>query len=375
LTDGQREAQAAFRSFVDAEIVQHAAEYDRAERIPPTLVRQLAGQKLLGALLPPEYGGSGLDMLTYGLLHEEMGRGCSSTRSLLTVHDMSAQAILRWGSREQKAQWLPRLATGEAIAAFCLTEPDVGSDAKSVKTSATAAGDSYILNGRKKWITFGQIADVFLVFAQCEGRAVAFLVERDTPGLSVNPIFGMLGVRASMLAEVVLEECRVPQANLIGRLGFGFSHIASTALDLGRYTVAWGCVGIGQACLEASVSYADEREQFGVRLSEHQLVQQMLTEMIVNVKAARLLCQQAARSKEARAPEAIMETTIAKYFASTMATRAAGDAVQIHGANGCSGDYPVQRYLRDAKIMEIIEGSTQMQQITIARYGYQEQMR
>lgn len=360
---------------MDAEIVPHAAEYDRAERIPPTLIRQLAGQKLLGALLPREYCGSGMDMLTYGLLHEEMGRGCSSTRSLLTVHDMTAQAILRWGSREQREQWLPRLATGEVIAAFCLTEPGVGSDAKSVKTSATAAGSSYILNGRKKWITFGQIADVFLIFAQCEGRAVAFLVERDTPGVSVNPISGMLGVRASMLAEIVLEECRVPQANLIGRLGFGFSHIASSALDLGRYTVAWGCVGIGQACLEASLSYADEREQFGVRLIEHQLVQQMLTDMIVNVKAARLLCYQAARSKEARAPEAIMETTIAKYFASTMATRAAGDAVQIHGANGCSGDYPVQRYLRDAKIMEIIEGSTQMQQITIAKYGYQEQVR
>jgi alkylation response protein AidB-like acyl-CoA dehydrogenase len=375
LTDQQREAQAAFRNFVDAEIVPHAAEYDRAERIPPTLIRQLAGQKLLGALLPREYGGSGIDMLTYGLLHEEMGRGCSSTRSLLTVHDMSAQAILRWGSREQREQWLPRLATGEVIAAFCLTEPGVGSNAKSVKTCATAAGSFYILNGRKKWITFGQIADVFLIFAQCEGRAVAFLIERDTPGVSVNPIFGMLGVRASMLAEIVLEECRVPQANLIGRLGFGFSHIASTALDLGRYTVAWGCVGIGQACLEASLSYADEREQFGVRLIEHQLVQQMLTDMIVNVKAARLLCYQAARSKEARAPEAIMETTIAKYFASTMATRAAGDAVQIHGANGCSSDYPVQRYLRDAKIMEIIEGSTQMQQITIAKYGYQEQVR
>jgi glutaryl-CoA dehydrogenase (non-decarboxylating) len=181
-----------------------------------------------------------------------------------------------------------------------------------------------------------------------------------------------LGVRASMLAELHMEDCRVPKENLLGRVGFGFSHVASSALDYGRYSVAWGCVGIAQACLEACLRYTDERQQFGAYLKDHQLIQQMITDMITNVKAARLLCYQAGFLKEAGDPRAVMETSIAKYFASKAAVQASSAAVQIHGANGCSSAYPVQRYLRDAKIMEIIEGSTQIQQITIARYAEQQ---
>jgi alkylation response protein AidB-like acyl-CoA dehydrogenase len=188
----------------------------------------------------------------------------------------------------------------------------------------------------------------------------------------MKPILGMLGVRASMLAELHLDGCRVPQENLVGREGFGFSHVASSVLDHGRYSVAWGCVGIGQACLEASVRYASERKQFGAVLIDHQLIQQMITEMITNIKAARLLCYQAGYLRDLGDPRAIMETSIAKYFASTMVTHLTSDAVQIHGANGCSSEFPVQRYLRDAKIMEIIEGTTQMQQITISKYACQE---
>lgn len=175
-----------------------------------------------------------------------------------------------------------------------------------------------------------------------------------------------------MLAELHLDNCQIPQENIVGRLGFGFSYVASSALDYGRYSVAWGCVGIAQACLEACIRYTSERKQFGVYLKEHQLIRQMIAEMIANVKAARLLCYQAGYLKDIGEPRAIFETSIAKYFASTMVTKVANDAVQIHGANGCSSEYPVERYLRDAKIMEIIEGSTQIQQITIAEYGYQE---
>jgi len=371
LNDDQVRQREAFRSFVNTRVAPFADDYDREERLPRALIEETAKQGYLGAVLPEEHGGGGMSMLVYGLLNEEIARGCSSLRSLLTVHGMVAHVVLKWGSKDLRARWLPRLATGEKIAAFALTEPDVGSDARAIETSAVASSNSYVLNGRKRWITFGQIADVFLVFAQCEGRPTALLVERNTPGLSIEPITGMLGVRASMLAELRFENCRVPRENIVGREGFGFSHVASMALDLGRYTVAWGCVGIGQACLEASLNYAGERRQFGAFLKDHQLVRRMLTGMITNVKAARLLCLHAGYLKDRGATEAIMETSVAKYFASTMATKVASDAVQIHGARGCSSESSVQRYLRDAKIMEIIEGSTQMQEILIAEHGYQ----
>jgi alkylation response protein AidB-like acyl-CoA dehydrogenase len=374
LTPQQKNAQAEFRAFVDAEVLPDANRHDQEEHTPPKLIEKLAQKGYLGAVLPKGFGGKGMDMITYGLLNEEIGRGCSSLRSLLTVHCMVAHALCKWGSKSQKDYWIPKLAFGEAIAAFGLSEPNVGSDAKSVETTAKISGCSYVLNGQKKWITYGQIADVFLVFAQCEGKPSAFLVEKNSPGLSIKPIARMLGVRASMLAELHLDNCQIPQENLVGRLGFGFSYVASSALDYGRYSVAWGCVGIAQACLEACIRYTSERKQFGVYLKEHQLIRQMIAEMIANVKAARLLCYQAGYLKDIGEPRAIFETSIAKYFASTMVTKVANDAVQIYGANGCSSEYPIERYLRDAKIMEIIEGSTQIQQITIAEYGYQEYM-
>lgn len=372
LSPQQKNAQTTFRAFVDEEIVPHANQCDREERTPLNLIQKLAQKGYLGAVVPQESSGSGMDMITFGLLNEELGRGCSSLRSLLTVHSMVAHALLKWGSRFQKEYWIPKLASGEVIAAFALSEPNVGSDAKSIETTAIVSGDSYILNGQKKWITYGQIADVFLVFANCEGKPSAFLVEKDTPGLTIKSIFGMLGVRASMLAELHLDNCQIPQENLVCRQGFGFSHVAASALDYGRYSVAWGCVGIAQACLEACIKYTSQRKQFGVYLKEHQLIRQMISEAIANIKAARLLCYQAGYLKEIGNPKSIIETSIAKYFASTIVNKVANDAVQIHGGNGCSSEYPVQRYLRDAKIMEIIEGSTQIQQITIAEYGYQE---
>jgi glutaryl-CoA dehydrogenase (non-decarboxylating) len=372
LTFEQQRLRTAFREFADAHIVPHANAWDRAECMPAEMVRQLATKGYLGAVLPADRGGAGFNMVEFGLLNEELGRGCSSLRSLLTVHSMAALTILRWGTEAQKAEWLKKLGQGQAIAAFALTEPEAGSDAREIKTEAVVSGDDFLLSGHKKWITFAQIADLFLVFARSQRGACAFLLERNTPGLMISPVHGMLGTRASMMAELHLEQCRVPKRNLVGAPGFGLSHIASSALDCGRYSVAWGCVGIAQACLEACLQYTGQRKQFGTLLRDHQLVQRMIAHMVIGVKAARLLCYNAGQLKDAGDPTSMIETSIAKYFACRTAAEIARDAVQIHGANGCSSEYPAERFYRDAKIMEIIEGSNEIQEITIAQSACQE---
>jgi alkylation response protein AidB-like acyl-CoA dehydrogenase len=372
----QRAARAEFRAFVAAEIAPHADRWDREAATPAALIDQLRERGYLGSNVAREWGGIGRDMIAYGLLTEEIGRGCSSVRSLLTVHDMVAHAIQRWGSPAQKQRYLPAMARGEILGALALSEPEAGSDAKSVQTvavlSGEGAGDAWVLDGRKKWTTYGQLAGLFLVLAQADGKPTAFLVERETPGVAVRPLHGITGTRASMLAEIFFEGCRVPRENLLGRPGFGVSHVISAALEHGRYSVAWGSVGLGQACLDASRAYAAGRRQFGVPIADHQLIRRMLTNMIVEVRAARLLCLRAGWLRDAGDPGASGEIMVAKYYASTMATRAANDAVQIHGANGCSEEYPVGRYLRDSRVMEIIEGSTQIQQITIPLFELQE---
>lgn len=371
LTPEQRAARDQFRAFAAAEIAPFADQWDREEAIPTEIIRKLADRGWLGTILPAEHGGPGMDMVTYGLLTEEIGRACSSTRSLLTVHDMACQGILRWGSRAQREHWLPQLVRGDVIGAFALSEPGAGSDAKGVKTSAEKDGDGYVINGSKKWITYAQIADLFLVFLQCEEKPTAFLVERTTPGLRIEPIKGLLGTRASMLGEMFFDNCRVPAENMVGRIGFGVSHVVAAALEQGRYSVACGSVGIAQACLDACLQYTREREQFGKPLFDHQLVRHMLSDMIVQVRAARLMCLRAGYLRQENDPNSFMETMAAKYLASTVAAKAATDAVQLHGAVGCL-EGPVSRYFRDAKIMEIIEGSTQIQQMTIARFDFQE---
>ncbi len=372
LSSDQEAARLGFRRFVDEHIVPHAGDWDREECVPRRLIDALIEQGYLAAIVPRSVGGGGIDAVTYGLLTEELGRGCSSVRSLLTVHDMVTLAVLRWGNTHLRETWVPRMAKAELLAALALSEPGVGSDAASVETEARRDGDDFVLSGRKKWITYGQIADLFLVLARCEGKVTAFLVPADTPGLVRHPLRGMAGTRASLLAELELTDCRLPSVHLVGRVGFGFSHVAASALDHGRYSVAWGAVGIAQACLDACAGYTAERRQFGARLNEHALVQRLLTEMIANTRAARLLCYRAGYLRVTDDPGATAETMIAKYFASRTAVRAANDAVQLHGANGLSDAFPVARFLRDAKVTEIIEGSTQIQQLSIPRLPLQE---
>jgi alkylation response protein AidB-like acyl-CoA dehydrogenase len=280
---------------------------------------------------------------------------------------MVTSAIWRWASRDLKAEIMGAIVKGDKLCALALSEPEVGSDAAGVQTEARPEGNDYVINGRKKWITFGQIAHFFLVLARCEGKLTAFLAPSDAPGFIRRPLHGVAGTRASLLAELEFEQCRIPGSYLVGRAGFGLSHVVGTALDHGRYSVAWGSVGIAQACLDACLDYTSSREQFGVKLREHQLIQRKLTDMIVNTRAARLLCYRAGYLRQIGDPGGASETLVAKYYASKEAVRAANDAVQIHGANGLTDQYPVARYLRDAKVMEIIEGSTQIQQIAIAK--------
>ncbi|WP_245809251.1 acyl-CoA dehydrogenase family protein [Desulfamplus magnetovallimortis] len=387
LSAQHKEAQKIFREFVKQNITPTAAECDRVQETPMDLIKTIADEGYLGALVPEQYGGKGMDPLSWGLLCEEVGHESASLLSLLTVHSMVIQAIVKWGTEGQKNKWLPRLATGETIGGFGLTEIKTGSDARNAKTVATLKEDYtsdektsskdegtaqfYVLNGRKRWISFGQVASLFIILGQLDEKPTAFLVERESEGFSTEAISGMMGFKSAMLAELRMDDCIIPGENMVGRPGFGFSHVIGAALDQGRFCIAWGSLGIAQGCVDACLSYTNEREQFGVSIKEHQLIQEMIADMITQTSAARMLCLNAASLKAKGDPSLIMETSMAKYFASRAAVKIAGDAVQIHGANGCSDQYPVERYFRDAKIMEIIEGSNQMQQIIISRYGYQ----
>lgn len=357
----------AAHEFVEAHVRPHADRWDLEAAIPEELIRGLASEGFLAAMVPDAFGGAGSTMRAYGSLTEEVGRACSSTRSLLTVHGMVCTAISRWGSATQKERLLPRLAAGDLIGALAVSERAAGSDLAAVGTRLSQSNGDLRLDGSKAWITFGQRADLFLVLARADEGPVAVLVERSRPGVGVRPIPPMLGTRATMQAEIDFETCEVSRDDLVGRAGFGLSAVIATALDNGRFSVACGCVGIAEASLQASIEYATRREQFGSPLAEHQLIQRRISETAVWVEAARLLCQRAADARDEGRREAVLQTSKAKYFASRAAFLAASHAVQIHGAVGCEVGSSIERYFRDARVMEIIEGSTEMQEIMIAR--------
>lgn len=360
-----------FHAFADDAIAPCAAQIDAEQALPASVIARLADRGFLGSTLAKPYGAVGLDMVEYGLLAEEFGRTCQSVRNFIAVQDMVAVSIARWGTAAQRDAWLPRITGGRTIAAFALTEPEVGSDAAAIRTSVTVEGDHAVLNGTKRWISFAQIADLFLVFGQLDGRHTAFLVERDTPGLSVTPIRDLLGLRGSMLGEISLDTCRVPLSATVGRPGFGLNMVATTALELGRYSTAWGSVGLAESCLRRSVAYCRERVQYGKPLSEHQLVQRLLADMLTDTTAARLLCHHAGVSRDHGDAEAANLTLMAKYRASTVAMSVADNAVQLHGAVGIGSRSGVERAYRDAKVMEIIEGTTQIQQGLLGRFAMQ----
>lgn len=371
LSEEQAAARQLAEDFVDREITPHAAAWDRAERVDRGIVKKLGEVGFLGLTVPEEYGGSGGDHLTYALVTEELGRGDSAVRGIVSVSlGLVAKTVAAWGSEEQKRRWLPPLTSGEAVGCFGLTEPGTGSDAGNLTTRAVRDGDSYVVNGSKMFITNGTWADVVLLFARTGGApghkgVSAFLVPTDTPGLERREIHGKLGLRGQATAELVLRDVRVPADALLAPEGKGFS-VAMSALAKGRMSVAAGCVGIARAALDAAVGHATEREQFGRTIAHHQLVQELLTDIAVDVDAARLLTWRVADLIDRGEPFAT-EASKAKLFASEAAVRAANNALQVFGGYGYIDEYPVGKLLRDARVMTLYEGTSQIQKLVIGR--------
>jgi alkylation response protein AidB-like acyl-CoA dehydrogenase len=357
-------------SFVNEEIRPYTNDFEESRGIPRSLIKKMAAKGYLAAPFPKQYGGLGLDPVYYGLFTEVFGKACVATRSLITVHtSLVGETLLRFGTENQKKKWLPRLANGERIAAFALSEPDTGSDAKNVKSEWHEEDNNYVINGVKKWITFGHLADVFIIIAANNGRSTAFLVERSSLGLETKLIEGLMAGRATYLAEIHLNNVKVPKENVVGKLHFGFEYVVSTALDYGRYSIAWAGVGIAQEALSAMVAYANKRAQFNQKLSSFQLIRGMIGDAVTKIHAARALSLRAGELRKKKDVNSTSETTIAKYFTSKVAVEVTNDALQIHGANGFTNQYPVERLYREAKVLEIIEGSSQMQQEIISDFG------
>ena len=371
LNETQRLIKDTAAEFAQRRIVPVARENDEKERYPADIVREMGELGMFGGPIPEEYGGAGLDYISYAIMNEEISKACSSVRTVLSVQlSLVATTILKWGSEAQKKKYLPKLCAAEWIGCFGLTEPDVGSDAQHLKTFAQKISGGWKLSGQKIWISNGGVAQLALVIAQTDRenprKMAAFLVETDLPGFEAKTMHGKLGLRSSDTAELFLAGVEVPDDALMGEVGDGFK-VAMSALDNGRYSVAAGCLGIAQGSLEASVAYAKERHTFGKPIAAHQLVQDMIARMVVDIEASRLLLYRAGELKNAGKPNT-RETSIAKYYCSEAALRCANDAIQIHGGMGYSNEYPVERYMRDARVATIYEGTSQIQKLIIAGY-------
>ncbi len=371
LNETQRLIKETAAEFARSRIVPVARENDEKERYPTDIVAEMGELGMFGGPIPEEYGGAGLDYISYAIMNEEISKACSSVRTVLSVQlSLVATTILKWGSEAQKRKYLPKLCAAEWIGCFGLTEPDVGSDAQHLKTFAEKTAGGWRLNGQKIWISNGGVAQLALVIAQTDRenprKMAAFLVETDSPGFEARTMHGKLGLRSSNTAELFLADVEAPGDALLGEVGDGFK-IAMSALDNGRYSVGAGCLGIAQGSLEASVAYAKERHTFGKPIAAHQLVQDMIARMVVDIDASRLLLYRAGELKNAGRPNT-RETSIAKYYCTEAALRCANDAIQIHGGMGYSNEYPVERYMRDARVATIYEGTSQIQKLIIAGY-------
>jgi alkylation response protein AidB-like acyl-CoA dehydrogenase len=371
LTDEQELIRETARNFTDNEVVERSRENARNHHFDVELVRKIAAQGYLGAIVPQEYGGAGLDYVSYGLIVEEIGRGDSSVRTVISVQtSLVCSAILKWGTEEQKHQYLPKLCAGEWIGCFGLTEPESGSDAASLRTRARRTDSGWVLNGSKMWISMGNHAKVALIFAQTDPeqghRGLAcFLVDTDQPGFQAQEIEHKMGLHASDTASISLEDVEVGEHDMLGEIGDGFK-VAMSALDSGRYSVAAGCVGICQGCVDESVRYSQERVQFGRPIASFQLIQSMIADMVLKTDASRLLVWRAGFLKDKGRPNTL-ETSIAKLHATEAAQECANTAIQVHGGAGYVDDHPVERYFRDVRVTTLYEGTSQIQKLIIGR--------
>ncbi|MEH7118040.1 acyl-CoA dehydrogenase family protein [Neobacillus vireti] len=378
LTDEQKSVRKVVRAFVDREIIPYIKEWDENGHFETGILKRLAELELMGVCIPEEYGGVGMDYNTLAIVCEELERGDTAFRTAVSVHTgLNSMTLLQWGTEEQKQKYLVPQARGEMVGAFGLTEPNAGSDVAAMETTAVKNGEFYILNGSKTWISLCDVADNFLIFAKTDSKAghhgiSCFIVERTFVGVSSKAIKGKLGIRAGNTGEVFLDQVRVPAENLLGYEGEGFK-IAMSALDNGRFTVAAGACGTIMASLEASVKYCEERKTFDKEIGRHQLVQQMIAKMSANLEVSRLLVFKAGWLKN-NGRRNTQETSLAKWIACDAAFEAANDAVQIHGAYGFSNEFPVERYLRNAKAPVIYEGTREIHTVMQGEYalGYRE---
>jgi butyryl-CoA dehydrogenase len=371
LTDEQRLIKETAREFTDNEIVLQSRENARNHHFDLELVRKIAAQGYLGAIVPQEYGGAGLDYVSYGLIVEEIGRGDSALRTVISVQtSLVCSGILKWGTEEQKHKYLPKLCSGEWLGCFGLTEPESGSDAASLRTRAKRTDSGWVLNGSKMWISMGNHAKVALIFAQTDPeqahRGLAcFLVDTDQPGFQPQEIEHKMGLQASDTASIALEDVEVAEEDMLGEIGDGFK-VAMSSLDSGRYSVAAGCVGICQGCVDESVRYSQERVQFGRPIASFQLIQAMIADMVLKTEASRLLVWRAGFLKDKGRPNTL-ETSIAKLHATESAQECANTAIQVHGGAGYVDDHPVERYFRDVRVTTLYEGTSQIQKLIIGR--------
>lgn len=372
LNDGQRIIRDTARRFAAQEITPFVREREHDERFSVDVLRRMAETGLLGGPVPEVYGGGGVDHVSYEIICEEIGKASPSvfTTALTVQISLVAQTILRWGNEEQKQAYLPKLCAGELVGAYALTEPNAGSDPAGMQSRAQRDGDDFLISGQKMWISNGGLADVILVFAQTDPALghrgiTGFFVSGEAPGLTRTKIEGKMGLGASNTSMLFFDGVRVPASAVLGGVGQGF-RVAMSALDNGRFSTAACAVGVAQGCLEASVAYAKQRLQFGKPIAAHQLVQEMIADMAVETEAARLLVMKVAALRD-RGEPASKEVSMAKYYASEAAVRAARNAIQVHGGIGYVSEYPVERYLRDAIALTLYEGTTQIQKLIIGR--------
>jgi alkylation response protein AidB-like acyl-CoA dehydrogenase len=372
LSEEQKMIQETIRKFAKEVIAPVASENDKKGQFPREIFTKMAELGFAGTPIPEEYGGAGFDYISHAIVAEEIGRVDSSLRGTYSVQvSLVELPIFKFANEEQKKKYLPKLTSGEWIGCYGLTEPDAGSDPASMKSTAVEDGDHYVLNGQKTWITNAGIADLAIVYAKTDKEAgargiTAFLVERGMEGFSTKDLHDKLGLRASNTGEIFLENCRVPKENVMGEVNSGFK-IALSTLDFGRFTVAAGCVGSAQGCIDTCKEYATQRIQFGKPIASFQLIQQMIADMVVECEAGRLLVYRAGHLKN-KGVRNTRETSIAKYYCSEMVNRVAYKAIQIHGGYGFSGEYDVERFYRDARINTLYEGTSQIQQLIIGAF-------